>query len=57
VSSALPPLRLDGPYGHLSLTPDDYSRLLLLGGGVGITPLTSTLRWLQDEVGWVGCGL
>ena len=47
----LPPIRLEGPHGRLALTPDDYPRLLLLGGGVGITPLTSTLRWLQQQVG------
>lgn len=50
VTTPLPPLRIDGPYGQLSIIPDDYPRLLLLGGGVGITPLTSTLRWLRDEV-------
>ena len=43
-------LALDGPYGCLSILPSDYSHLLLVGGGIGVTPLTSTLRALYKQV-------
>ena len=50
VSTPHPPLGIDGPYGRISIPLEDYPRLLLVGGGVGVTPLTSTLRWLWAEV-------
>jgi predicted ferric reductase len=32
---------LDGPYGHLSISPYDYEHVILIAGGVGITPMAS----------------
>ena len=41
----IPPLlRVDGPYGSLSMRYQRYGRLLLIGGGVGITPLLAILK-------------
>ena len=42
-------MRIDGPYGKLSIHLPTYPSLLLLGGGVGVTPLTSILRWMKEE--------
>ncbi|KAM3568988.1 hypothetical protein VYU27_008902 [Nannochloropsis oceanica] len=44
-----PRVMVDGPYGRCSLSLPCYSHLLLLGGGVGITPLSSTLAWLRKR--------
>jgi predicted ferric reductase len=40
---------VDGPYGCLSIDLGDYSRLLLVGGGIGITPITSILAFVLEE--------
>lgn len=50
VTTPFPPLGIEGPYGQLSTPLGDYPHLLLVGGGVGVTPLTSTLKWLWAEV-------
>lgn len=36
-------LNISGPYGH-SINLNNYSNLLMIGGGIGITPLHSYLR-------------
>lgn len=38
---------IDGPYGSLHL-PDGPSPILMVGGGIGISPLLSMLRTLRD---------
>jgi ferredoxin-NADP reductase len=42
-AAAKPPtlVRMDGAYGGPSLTLDDYAAVLLIAGGVGITPMIS----------------
>ncbi|KAF0695228.1 Aste57867_13940 [Aphanomyces stellatus] len=37
-------LRLDGPHGKPSLDVDDYDVLVLVAGGIGITPLLSLIN-------------
>ena len=34
-------VNVDGPYGALSLRPDDYDVIILVAGGIGITPMIS----------------
>eukprot|EP00746_Dinoflagellata_sp_MGD_P125978 gnl/MRDRNA2_/MRDRNA2_60900_c0_seq1.p1 gnl/MRDRNA2_/MRDRNA2_60900_c0~~gnl/MRDRNA2_/MRDRNA2_60900_c0_seq1.p1 ORF type:complete len:829 (-),score=87.29 gnl/MRDRNA2_/MRDRNA2_60900_c0_seq1:59-2200(-) len=40
-------LNVDGPYGS-SLDPRGYSAILLIAGGIGITPMHSTFRMLSQ---------
>lgn len=42
-------MRLIGPYGRLSLDLSDYTQLILIAGGIGITPLLSMLNQAQME--------
>jgi len=37
-------IRIDGPYGNLNLNYRRYSQLLLVAGGIGITPILGLLR-------------
>lgn len=39
-----PRIRVDGPYGQLSVNPRKYETLLLCAGGVGVTPMMAMLR-------------
>ncbi len=39
---------VDGAYGSMHLPPDD-SGLLLVAGGIGVTPILSMLRTVRDE--------
>lgn len=47
---------VDGPYGHLSLDLRRYRRLVLFAGGIGITPITTTLAYLIHEKSQPGGG-
>jgi 3-phenylpropionate/trans-cinnamate dioxygenase ferredoxin reductase subunit len=40
---------VDGPYGALTLPGDPRAGLMLIAGGIGITPIMSMLRTLHDE--------
>ncbi|HEU6446338.1 MAG TPA: hypothetical protein VFL61_14895 [Gaiellaceae bacterium] len=40
---------VDGPYGSLVLPREPDAGLMLVAGGIGITPLMSMLRTLRDE--------
>lgn len=50
-SSAQPSLRVkvDGPYGKSSIDFTEYRTVLLVAGGVGVTPMISLLRNLVDR--------
>lgn len=43
-AAALPRIRVDGPYGGITLPYKRYETLLLVGGGIGVTPLLSVLK-------------
>ena len=38
-------VRVDGPYGHLTKTPNRYEALVLTSGGIGVTPMVAMLRY------------
>ncbi len=40
---------LRGPYGHFIMDMDRNNDIILVGAGVGITPLMSMLRWSTEE--------
>ena len=44
-------LEVSGPTGKFVFTGQESDRILLIGGGVGITPLMSVVRYLTD-IGW-----
>lgn len=39
---------IDGPYGHFSHAPHPTGDLVMIAGGIGITPLLSMLRYMAD---------
>ena len=46
-------LEVSGPIGHFTFTGAEAKHVVLIGGGVGITPLMSYIRFLTDS-GWPG---
>lgn len=44
-------IRSDGPYGDLSFNYRRYGSLVLVGGGIGITPLISILKDIYSDSG------
>ena len=42
-------VRCDGPYGDLGFNYRRYGTLLLVGGGIGITPIMSVVRDIYDS--------
>jgi predicted ferric reductase len=44
-------VRCDGPYGDLSFNYRRYGNLLLIGGGIGITPIISVLKDIFGDQG------
>jgi glycine betaine catabolism B len=40
---------LRGPYGHFILDMERKNDIILIGAGVGVTPLMSMLRWSTEE--------
>jgi len=46
-------LKIAGPYGSFTFTGKEANSIVLLSGGVGITPMMSALRYLTDIV-WPG---
>lgn len=40
-------LRVKAPSGHFFIDPDADAPVVLIGGGIGITPMMSMLRWCQ----------
>jgi uncharacterized protein len=40
-------LRVKAPAGHFHIDPDPNLPVVLIGGGIGITPMMSMLRWCQ----------
>jgi predicted ferric reductase len=47
VAASIKVMKLEGPYGSLSIPPlHRYNSILFIAGGIGITPLISMLRQL-----------
>lgn len=46
-------LRITGPFGAFTFTGTDADSIVLIAGGVGITPMMSVLRYLTDTA-WAG---
>ena len=46
-------LQLSGPFGSFTFTGSDADSIVLIAGGVGITPMMSVLRYLTDKA-WPG---
>ena len=42
-------LRVKAPAGHFFIDPDPNVPVVLIGGGIGITPMMSMLRWCMDQ--------
>lgn len=41
-------IRMDGPYGNWTLKPQEYSHVLFVCGGIGITPCLSFIRQIYE---------
>jgi ferredoxin-NADP reductase/Fe-S-cluster-containing hydrogenase component 2 len=46
-------VEIEAPNGTFSFSGHEADRVLLIGGGVGLTPMMSTARYLTD-IGWSG---
>jgi len=46
-------IKVSGPFGSFSFTGSDADSIVLIAGGVGITPMMSVLRYLTDTA-WPG---
>src|SRR3546814_3460465 len=46
-------LKVSGPFGAFTFTGTDAQSIVLIAGGVGITPMMSVLRYLTDTA-WKG---
>lgn len=46
-------LKVSGPFGDFTFTGTDADSVVLIAGGVGITPMMSVLRYLTD-IAWPG---
>lgn len=46
-------LQVSGPFGSFTFTGSDADSIVLIAGGVGITPIMSVLRYLTDKA-WPG---
>ncbi len=42
-------LRVKAPSGHFFIDAESDTPVVLIGGGIGVTPMMSMLRWLLDE--------
>jgi predicted ferric reductase len=42
-------IRVDGPYGNLSFNYRRYGSLVLVGGGIGITPIISIIKDIYEQ--------
>jgi predicted ferric reductase len=42
-------IRVDGPYGNLSFNYRRYGSLVLVGGGIGITPIISIIKDIYEK--------
>lgn len=43
------PVRLEGPFGSLTLPPDRTRAIVLIAGGIGVTPFVSISRQAEHE--------
>ncbi|KAJ9463800.1 Ferric reduction oxidase 8 [Diplonema papillatum] len=39
--------KLEGPYGKLSFDMDKHNKLVLIAGGIGVTPMLSVIRYMD----------
>ena len=46
-------VRVDGPYGT-PIVPDNYDELVMVAGGIGVTPCVSILRSLHTRLAAAG---
>jgi ferredoxin-NADP reductase len=46
-------VKVSGPFGRFTFTGSDAESIVLIAGGVGITPMMSVLRYLTD-IAWPG---
>ena len=42
-------VKMTGPYGKISVKLERYTNIVLCAGGIGVTPMISTLHWLFDQ--------
>ncbi|KAJ2723572.1 hypothetical protein GGI07_002527 [Coemansia sp. Benny D115] len=47
---SLPTLLIDGPYGAPTQQVFDYEHIVLVGGGIGVTPMSSVLKSLYYQL-------
>lgn len=47
------PVEASGPYGHFTFRGHEAPSVIMIAGGVGITPLMSSIRYLTDQ-SWNG---
>mmetsp|Transcript_22693 Transcript_22693/g.31604 ORF Transcript_22693/g.31604 Transcript_22693/m.31604 type:complete len:561 (+) Transcript_22693:59-1741(+) len=41
-------IKVDGPYGNVKLPYEHYKTIVLVAGGIGITPMISVLKYIYD---------